>query len=565
MATFRLPAYSELARIAMMNAVVGTVSVASERSNIWWLWGDGDEIVVPAGSGTIRSNLERVDPRVRVVGTHYFDHWPDPNAECAPDDGVFGSAPSRHSALPAPALSITASTRFRSSCVPGYQSNVGLDFTAPCAPSSCSRVSDSSLITHHFPYRHRVATEQRLQKLIEEDRLQSHGVELGKESNLSRRSRHLDDVYAGRWDALGLATTPTAVEGAREGGGRSRSAETTRDTRERPTASGSRSSRAPVPARPSGHRHPARRSEAPPSPESAAGALTPPEGKIARRHMGRGGAMLPNFIIIGAMKSGTTSLARYLDAHPEIFITRPREPRFFSDGYDSGLDSYERLFEGAAAGQVRGEGSTNYSVAGLRPGVPKRIAAVCPDVKLIYLLRDPVERIRSLYRFRLDRKPDLRPIDRAVFEIPVYLESARYATQLDAYLEHFDRRQVLVLSSERLYDDRSQQLSLVYAFLGVDADFVPSDVDATYNTARDNRRMPAPLAAVRTMLIRSSMLDRIPVSAKRALRVATMRGQDPSSGEISDELRARIHGELHDDMTRLRTIVGPSFDLWGLA
>ncbi len=275
--------------------------------------------------------------------------------------------------------------------------------------------------------------------------------------------------------------------------------------------------------------------------------------------------MLPDFFLIGAMKSGTTSLSAYLFAHPEIFFSHPREPRFFSDHHDEGLASYERLFDGARPGQVCGEGSTNYSIAALRPGVPERIAAACPDAKILYLVREPVERIRSLHQHRLDRKPDLRSLDRAVFEVPVYLESARYGAQVDAYLEHFPREQVLVLSSDRLRDDRAALLAEVYEFLGVDADFRSDDLDEMHNRGARHRRMPAPLAAVRGTLARTQVLERIPVSAKHTLRTWTMRSQRPGEVVVSEELRERIHDALRDDLQRLRAVVGPQFDLWGIA
>ena len=76
---------------------------------------------------------------------------------------------------------------------------------------------------------------------------------------------------------------------------------------------------------------------------------------------------------------------------------------------------------------------------------------------------------------------------------------------------------------------------------------------------------PAPLAAVRGTLARTQVLERIPTSAKHTLRSWTMRPQRPGQAVVSDELRERIHDALRDDLQRLRTIVGPSFDLWGLA
>jgi len=107
--------------------------------------------------------------------------------------------------------------------------------------------------------------------------------------------------------------------------------------------------------------------------------------------------MLPNFIIISAMNSGTTSLYNYLKAHPEINPSRPKEPSFFiQDRFSTkGLAWYKSIFKGL--GRYTFEASANYSKRHLFPGVPKRMHQVLPEVKLIYLLRDPIERAKSHY------------------------------------------------------------------------------------------------------------------------------------------------------------------------
>src|SRR5438045_1060522 len=106
---------------------------------------------------------------------------------------------------------------------------------------------------------------------------------------------------------------------------------------------------------------------------------------------------LPTFIMIGSMKSGTTSLASYLGAQPDVFMTTPKEPRYFCDprNFQRGVEWYRALFAGGVAASVRGEASTHYSRAMEYPGVPQRMAHLVPDVQLLYLLRDPIERIVS--------------------------------------------------------------------------------------------------------------------------------------------------------------------------
>ncbi|MEM9772050.1 MAG: sulfotransferase domain-containing protein, partial [Cyanobacteria bacterium P01_D01_bin.73] len=100
--------------------------------------------------------------------------------------------------------------------------------------------------------------------------------------------------------------------------------------------------------------------------------------------------MLPSFVIIGAMKGGTTSLHRYIASHPNVVTSSIKETDFFRSAkdYSKGIDWYESLFEGS--GTYAFEASTNYTMRHKFPGVPERMHSVLPNAKLIYLLRDPI-------------------------------------------------------------------------------------------------------------------------------------------------------------------------------
>src|SRR5437868_4814595 len=150
--------------------------------------------------------------------------------------------------------------------------------------------------------------------------------------------------------------------------------------------------------------------------------------------------MLPTFIVIGAMKAGTTSLHLYLDEHPQVFMARPKELNFFAEEFNwsEGLDWYEARFEGAAGAQAIGEASPNYSMHPYRDGVPGRMASVIPDAKLVYVVRDPIARIRSHYAHHALRGETVRSIDEEVFASRQYVLASRYAHQIEQYLEHFD-------------------------------------------------------------------------------------------------------------------------------
>src|SRR4051812_3312851 len=106
---------------------------------------------------------------------------------------------------------------------------------------------------------------------------------------------------------------------------------------------------------------------------------------------------LPNLIVIGAKKSGTTSLYVYLDAHPEISMTRDKELNFFVEerNWSRGLGWYGEQFDAGAP--VRGEASPYYTALPHHRGVPERMASVIPDARLVYMVRDPIARLLSHY------------------------------------------------------------------------------------------------------------------------------------------------------------------------
>lgn len=152
----------------------------------------------------------------------------------------------------------------------------------------------------------------------------------------------------------------------------------------------------------------------------------------------------PNFIIIGAAKCGTTSLADMLQLHPDVFVSSPKEPHYFTFGWENRRREYEALFRGTMR-PFKGEASTTYTQGPYEYSVPHRIHQTIPDVRLIYLLRNPVERIRSQYIHRVDRGREDRPIEEAVREDPSYIEHTRYGYHLETFLQFFPRSQILWL------------------------------------------------------------------------------------------------------------------------
>jgi len=299
--------------------------------------------------------------------------------------------------------------------------------------------------------------------------------------------------------------------------------------------------------------------------------------------------MLPNFLIIGAMNAGTTSLYHYLGEHPHVFMSRRKELYFFVEeaNWSKGQPWYERHFDAADDAVAVGEACVGYAMHPVFGGVPGRIAALIPDARLIYLVRDPIERMQTQYlhyRFpakvrqegipsgvdpavaaALDRGWDRRPIERALLESPVYLNTSRYALQIEAYLEHFPREQLLVVMSERLRADRDSTLGAICRFLGID-DGVPLAASEEFNRTAE-RRVPgrAVLTLKSTPGLRA-LRRVVPERLKRAGRRGVLgRGVDPDAARIPDATRRRLEELLRDDVRRLRTYLDDGFDGWRIA
>lgn len=190
-----------------------------------------------------------------------------------------------------------------------------------------------------------------------------------------------------------------------------------------------------------------------------------------------------DFVIIGAAKSGTTTLYDYLVRHPDIYMPDLKEPCYFDNtmlnghephkGWHKGLDWYHSLFKGSNEGQLLGEASTNYTRYPQVNDTPKRIFEYNRDMKLIYILRDPVARTYSHYVHRCMKELKLEPPFQTAFleQIkldPMCIDSSKYALQLSEYLKYFDKESILLLSFSELIKKPDVIVRDVLQFLDIE-------------------------------------------------------------------------------------------------
>ncbi|MBE9042807.1 sulfotransferase domain-containing protein [Pleurocapsales cyanobacterium LEGE 10410] len=184
----------------------------------------------------------------------------------------------------------------------------------------------------------------------------------------------------------------------------------------------------------------------------------------------------PDFIIIGAAKSGTTSLYEYLCRHPQIFMCTPKEPDFFSidANYAKGMDWYCSLFDEASPTQTCGEASTTYSRWHQHPQTAERIYQALGQIKLIYIMRHPVDRAYSFYIHRFKgslHKPELavsNTFEETINQQSEFIESSYYLQQIEQYLQFFPQESLLFLLMEDLIDRPAETLNKIMTFISVD-------------------------------------------------------------------------------------------------
>ena len=290
--------------------------------------------------------------------------------------------------------------------------------------------------------------------------------------------------------------------------------------------------------------------------------------------------MLPNFIVIGAAKAGTTALYWYLAEHPAVFMSPVKETNYFAYGRDpSGrllygdadvhhfpiktLGQYENLFAETGGAVAVGEASPIYLEC---PQTANRIRELIPATRLICSLRHPVERAYSDYQMylrrrgrRFDPERDLTPTAEWARGDSRWMQVGRYHQQLKRYFDVFPRSQIHVFLFDDLKRDTLQAVQGVYRFLGIDPAFVP-DLEAPHNVGgMPENRLLEGLLTNRT--IRSAVEPWIPTRAAnwvRRFRVKNMRQAPPLPAELRKELTA----PFREDIRHTSELIGRSLDHW---
>ena len=293
---------------------------------------------------------------------------------------------------------------------------------------------------------------------------------------------------------------------------------------------------------------------------------------------------LPNFIVIGQMKAGTSSLHAYLRQHPDIFMPSVKELRFFSEvisedgkrllvddayrrtrvtrGMPVTFAEYEALFEPAAGRRGRGEASPEYANS---PRAPAQIAKYLPEVRLIVSLRHPADRLYSQYQMmkrggRIDS--DFRSAFRAGQSESWVRGSFSYEA-LKRYYERFDASRIKAIKFDALADRTQATLQELFDFLGVDRSFRP-DTSTVHNEGGDFKsallgRLSGRVQGNRALMDRLKTM--MPAAAWRVGKEIVRSNKDKAP-PLTSELRREVAQHYRDDTLKLQELVGLDLSDW---
>lgn len=265
---------------------------------------------------------------------------------------------------------------------------------------------------------------------------------------------------------------------------------------------------------------------------------------------------LPDFIIVGAMKCATTTLHEQLSAQTGIFMTALKEPQFFSDDdvYAQGLDWYLDLFSAATPDELCGESSTHYTKLPTYPHTIDRLKAYAPNVKLIYIMRDPIERLVSQYVHEWSQRVISSPLSSAIKSHAELHQYSLYSMQLRPYLEAFGPRQVLPVFLERIKQSPEAELARIGRFLALEEPTVWQIETAHRHSSRNRlRRSPLRDAIVNAPVLSDIRQNLVPKSVRRWVKGLWQMQERP---ELSKRDRTWLAEIINPDLAILGEWLG---------
>ena len=275
----------------------------------------------------------------------------------------------------------------------------------------------------------------------------------------------------------------------------------------------------------------------------------------------------PDFIVIGAMKCATSTVCAYLEDHPDIFMVPRGEPNFFShdDNFAKGPGWYAAFFADRTMERLGGEGSNDYAAGQMYPETATRMAAFHPGLKLIYMVRHPVDRIASAWvQNRTDSGDAVPPtLDRAVLERPErYVDQSLYWKNLQRYRAVFPDEQIFTGFMEDLSADRDAFFARLTAFLSVPPN---AEIRRGHVNPSQGKRVPGrAYTTVNRLPFAATMKSLVPKGLRLAVKNRLLSRSADSLPQLSPAVRAQLTPILHADSAQFLAYCGKPPSYWRL-
>lgn len=263
----------------------------------------------------------------------------------------------------------------------------------------------------------------------------------------------------------------------------------------------------------------------------------------------------PNFLVLGAQRSGTTSLCNYLNQHPDVYISEPKEPLYFerTEEHSQGLSFYSRkYFRGWDHQQAIGDGNPNNLYL---PHVPQLVRYALPEAHLIVILRNPVDRAYSHWWMRCSSGTEKLDFASALKKYPGYLERGYFSLQIRRYMELYPKPQIKLVFFQDLVNDPLSMVRELWDFIGVDSSYQLKSTRPR-NAAWGNTKIAS--------LIRLTLKYQIQRLAPEILRssVRSAIGTISKPPEIDSEVRSWLLRHYEPYNRELESIAGRNLSEW---
>lgn len=274
-----------------------------------------------------------------------------------------------------------------------------------------------------------------------------------------------------------------------------------------------------------------------------------------------------DFMIIGAMKSGTTTLSQILSQHPDVYFCHVKEPHFFSKNpnWETNINNYRALYS-PKNHQICGEASTTYTCyPEFNQDIWNSLYKFNPNLKLIYIMRDPVDRIVSHWMHMYLRGYTSEALENSIFKDPSYINRTRYYLQIRPYLEKFGHEQVLLLTFEEFINNQATVCQRIADFLSIDYPFQKENkiihANISVGKSKENIIIDQIKSNQSFQLIKNLLPNNFKTWAYRNIRNLTNKKIDQRP-VISENYKEIIWNLLYLDVENIEKVMGRKLIEW---